>query len=469
MKKFTALLVVAAASMYFTGCGENGTNVTNGFADQKGSSSSTEKKGNADEEETGDYDKTVETADDLGKCTAKKDGKVYFVEEDEVAYTCKYDEDTEEGEWVKKEKKPSKPVADETVDSADDLGNCTSKKDGDIYYVEEDDEFFECDAEEGDWVPVKTEDKDKPSSSNSSSLPDKPSSSNSSTQTSSGSTPTPTSAESYASPVIPEQVSTVADLPTCTNNLDGTIIYVTSKNDYYYCALSEWHSLNAEIIEDPPTSSASSSTNDYVCGDMWCGPEGQEQVVTGLDAGANLSGWWWEYNDQGNGGGSYFSWPTSKGNEFSDESFVPIIEECDGLCGIVHLDNGILTYNFAGIGFNVSGDDSDEIANASSWGGICVVYSSEAPITVEMGLENETYYGSDLPKYTLVAGTNKVKDIPWSAFEQAGWLDEDGYPYPPITGTTAARELHSLKFKFTGVEGTYSFNIQSIGTYGSCK
>ena len=80
MKKFTALLVVAAASMYFTGCGENGTNVTNGFADQKGSSSSTEKKGNADEEETGDYDKTVETADDLGKCTAKKDGKVYFVQ-----------------------------------------------------------------------------------------------------------------------------------------------------------------------------------------------------------------------------------------------------------------------------------------------------------------------------------------------------------------------------------------------------
>ena len=103
MKKFTALLVVAAASMYFTGCGENGTNVTNGFADQKGSSSSTEKKGNADEEETGDYDETVEFLDELPNCTARKDGKVYFVEEDEVAYTCKYDEDTEEGEWVKKE------------------------------------------------------------------------------------------------------------------------------------------------------------------------------------------------------------------------------------------------------------------------------------------------------------------------------------------------------------------------------
>ena len=461
MKKFTALLVVAAASMYFTGCGENGTNVTNGFADQKGSSSSTEKKGNADEEETGDYDKTVETADDLGKCTAKKDGKVYFVEEDEVAYTCKYDEDTEEGEWVKKEKKPSKPVADETVDSDEDLPKCSSKKDGDIYYIEEDEVYVKCDAEEGDWVPVKTEDKDKPSSSNSSSLPDKPSSS-------SGSTPTPTSAESYAPPVIPEQVSTVADLPTCTNNLDGTYIYVASKNDYYYCALSEWHSLNAEI-EDPPTSSASSSTIDYVCGDMWCGPEGQEQVVTGVDNGDNLSGWWWEYNDQGNGGASFISWPTSKGNMFSDDSFEPIINNCGGMCGDVTLNNAGLGYNFAGIGFNISGEEDYETANVTSWGGICVVYSSDIPIIVEMGLENETYYGSDLPKYTLTVGTNKVKDIPWSAFEQAGWLDEDGYPYPSITGTTAARELHSLKFKFTGVEGTYSFNIQSIGTYGSCK
>ncbi len=458
MKKFTALLVVAAASMYFTGCGENGTNVTNGFADQKGSSSSTEKKGNADEEETGDYDETVEFFDELPKCTAKKDGKVYFVEEDEVAYTCKYDEDAEGGEWVKKEKKPSKPEADETVEFFDDLPNCTAKKDGKVYFVEDDEVAYTCkydeDEEEGDWVSVKTEDNDKPSSSNSSSLPDKPSSSNSIT---------PASAAS-----IPGAVVTLADLPTCTKSIEGAIIEVESEGDYYYCANLEWHSLNAEI-EDPPTSSASSSTKDYVCGDMWCGPEGQEQVITGLDAGANLSGWWWEYNDQGNGGGSYFSWPTSKGNEFSDESFEPIIEECDGLCGIVHLDNGILTYNFAGIGFNVSGEDSDEIANASSWGGICVVYSSEAPITVEMGLENETYYGSDLPKYTLLAGTNKVTDIPWSAFKQAGWRDENGDPYPSITGTTAAKELHSLKFKFTGDEGTYSFNIQSIGTYDSCK
>ena len=458
MKKFTALLVVAAASMYFTGCGENGTNVTNGFADQKGSSSSTEKKGNADEEETGDYDETVEFLDELPNCTARKDGKVYFVEEDEVAYTCKYDEDLKEGEWVKKEKKTSKPEADETVEFFDDLPNCTAKKDGKIYFVEDDEVAYTCkydeDEEEGDWVSVKTEDNDKPSSSNSSILPDKPSSSNSST---------PTSAAS-----IPGAVVTLADLPTCTKSIEGAIIEVESEGDYYYCANLEWHSLNAEI-EDPPTSSASSSTKDYVCGDMWCGPEGQEQVITGLDAGANLSGWWWEYNDQGNGGGSYFSWPTSKGNEFSDESFEPIIEECDGLCGIVHLDNGILTYNFAGIGFNVSGEDSDEIANASSWGGICVVYSSEAPITVEMGLEDETYYGSDLPKYTLIAGNNKIVDIDWSAFRQAGWLDEDGDPYPSITGTTAARVLHSLKFKFTGGEGTYSFNIQSIGTYGSCK
>lgn len=481
MKKFTALLVVAAASMYFTGCGENGTNVTNGFADQKGSSSSTEKKGNADEEETGDYDKTVETADDLGKCTAKKDGKVYFVEEDEVAYTCKYDEDTEEGEWVKKEKKPSKPVADETVDSDEDLPKCSSKTDGDIYYIEEDEVYVKCDAEEGDWVPVKTEDKDKPSSSNSSSLPDKPSSSDSSTQTSSGSTPTPTSAESYAPPVIPEQVSTVADLPTCTNNLDGTIIYVTSKNDYYYCALSEWHSVNAEI-EDPPTSSASSSTNDYVCGDMWCASNlsatsvDVDRVITEMDAGGGESGWWWEYDDRSNGGDSYFDWPVAKGNEFSDLSFEPVVRYCGGMCGNVVLDGTSLGYNYAGIGFNVAGSSdgssSAETANVSTlWDGLCLVYSTDGPAVIELGLTDarQEYFGADVPRYTLPKGNNKVVNISWSQFEQSGWLDEYGDPYPSISGVAAARELKDIKIKFTGADGVYSFNIMSIGTYGSCK
>ncbi len=468
MKKFTALLVVAAASMYFTGCGENGTNVTNGFADQKGSSSSTEKKGNADEEENGDYDETVEFLDDLPNCTARKDGKVYFVEEDEVAYTCKYDEDLKEGEWVKKEKKTSKPVADETVEFFDDLPNCTSRKDGDIYYIEEDEVYVKCDAEKGDWVPVKTEDKDKPSSSNSSSLPDKPSSSNSST-------PTPTSAESYASPVIPEQVSTVADLPTCTNNLDDTIIYVTSKADYYYCALSEWHSLNAEI-EDPPTSSASSSTNDYVCGDMWCGPKGEEQVITGLDAGAGESGWWWEYDDNAvsdeGRGNSQFGWYPGKGNEFSESSFLPIIEYNGGIAGTAYLDPGTRTSAYLGVGFNVAGGTTvsgDKVGvDATSWGGICIVYASTGPLTVLLGLTDseEAYYEYDLPVKHLTASTSqKVVNIPWSAFEQDGWAG--GYP---ISGTEAASQLGAIKFQFNSGESDYiTFNIQSIGTYGSCK
>ena len=515
MKKLTTLLVAAAAAMYFTGCGDAGTNASNGVLGNNTSSSSTgdktgDKTGDSDTEKKGDYDESVEFADELPKCTAKKDGKVYYVEEEKTAYTCNYDEDLKAGEWVKEKKKAKKPVADETIDSKDDLPNCTAKKDGDIYYIEDDDAYFTCDSEEGEWIEIDTDaeadpDTEKSSSSKGSSVDENlqvTSLSNLPTCKSSlefvtyyvlaededytcydglwwgmesGDTypeTEPSSSSNGGGEDLPEinTVSYLSSLPTCTSRIENTYYYVTSEDDYYTCYDGLWWGLNSgNTYPEIESSSSSTVISTAVCGDMWCGPNGDEQILTGVDAGDNKSGWWWEFNDQDNGGASYFSWPTYKGNEFSDESFEPIIDVCGGMCGDVTLDNGLLDYNWAGIGFNVSGEESYETANVSSWLGICVVYSSDAPISVEMGIEDEAYYGNDVPKFTLVAGTNKVKDILWSSFEQAGWVDEYGDPYPSITGTAAASALHSLKFKFSGTEGTYSFNIKSIGTYGSCQ
>ena len=384
MKKLTTLLIAAAAAMYFTGCGDTGTDSNNGIQGNNTSSSSTgDKTGDSDTDKKEDYDGTAESTDDLPKCNAKRNEKVYYVEDEDITYTCNYDEDLEEGEWVKSKKKAKKPVADETIESGDDLPKCNDKRDGDIYYIEEDDVYVSCDSDKGKWMVVDTDPDDNTDKSSSSTV-----------------------------------VSTIP------------------------------------------------------CGDLWCGYKASadgniDRVITGRDAGDETSGWWWEYNDQKSGGESYFSWPVSKGNKFSDESFEPIVRYCGGVCGTVTLDNGILDYNFAGIGFNVAGEDAN--ANVSAWGGICVVYTSEAPIIVEMGLENETFYGSDLPKYTLTKGANNVTNIQWGDFEQAGWLDAYGEPYPTITGSTAAKQIRSLKFKFSGTEGSYDFNIMSLGTYGSCR
>ena len=86
MKKFTTLLVATAAAMYFTGCGDAGVNANNGIMGKNTSSSSTDDKtgdktGDGDTEKDEDYDGTVEFAEDLPKCNAKKNEKVYYVEE----------------------------------------------------------------------------------------------------------------------------------------------------------------------------------------------------------------------------------------------------------------------------------------------------------------------------------------------------------------------------------------------------
>ena len=389
MKRLTTLLVATATAMYFTGCGSSGTDAGNG-----GSSSSSA----GDTEENENYDGTVESAEDLPKCNAKKAEKVYYVEDEDISYTCNYDEDQEVGDWVKNKKKAKKkPVADETVESYDDLDKCNAKKNEKVYYVEDEEVYYTCnydeDEDEGEWTEIDTDDGDDDGDDDD------------------------------------------------TDNTDKK-------------------------------SSSSTTITTASCGDMWCGfkpssTKDIDRVLTGRDAGDGTSGWWWEFNDQNSGGNSRFIWPAAKGNKYSETSFENIVRHCGGMCGDVVLDNGDLDYNFAGIGFNVAGEDVD--ANVSAWGGICVVYSSDAPIIVEMGLENSADYGEDVPKYKLAVGTNKVKNIQWGDFKQDGWVDEDGEPYPTITGANAAKSLRSLKFKFTGTEGTYEFNVMSIGTYGSCE
>ena len=68
-------------------------------------SESLEKSSNSSSKQEKEYDGEVEYADDLPKCTERKDGDVYYVEDEDITYTCTYDDDQEKGEWVKKKKR----------------------------------------------------------------------------------------------------------------------------------------------------------------------------------------------------------------------------------------------------------------------------------------------------------------------------------------------------------------------------
>lgn len=239
---------------------------------------------------------------------------------------------------------------------------------------------------------------------------------------------------------------------------DGTDVPYSSFDEYDWPSSSSSYSKSSSSISDVAS----------VCGDMWCGKDHIYQVYTwGLDAGKDNSGYWFDYTDMGDGGASRIEWPVDRGNEYSVEAFDPVIDECNGLCGKFILNRGTMTYDpFVGVGFNLAGTE-DDLADASAWGGICVVYTSEVPITIELGLgsDGDASVGYDVPSVTVPKSiTGDVRDYPWHEFEQGSWS-----VVGKITGEEASTRLVSLKFKFQNEDGMIgNFNIMSVGRYGSC-
>ena len=209
--------------------------------------------------------------------------------------------------------------------------------------------------------------------------------------------------------------------------------------------------------------------------ETWIGTDLAEQVNTGIGNETETSGYWFDYGDGNDGGKSSVTWPVEKGNEYSAESMAPIIEHCGGVCGTAVLDKGTLTYNpFVGIGFNVVGetsttDNTPAAGDASSWGGLCITYKSEAAPSLELGLGDEVDAtigyanpAASLPKSTV--GTSK--SLAWSDFKQPSWYKGD----TKMAGDAASKQLVAVKFKLQATAGSYEFNICAVGpaTGGTC-
>lgn len=204
--------------------------------------------------------------------------------------------------------------------------------------------------------------------------------------------------------------------------------------------------------------------------ETWMGNSSTYKIDTGFGDGSesDQSGYWYTYADDADGGLSKVTWPVKIGNDYSDEALDPVIEHCQGVCGTFTLSKGTLTYNpFVGIGFNLV-DGTQTPTDASSWGGVCIAYSSDAAATLEMGLGDagDAAIGFDNPFVSLPkSATGAVVNKSWADFKQNGWGSGK------ITGTEAATKLAAIKFKIQGKDGTTgSFNIMSVGAYnGGCQ
>ena len=207
--------------------------------------------------------------------------------------------------------------------------------------------------------------------------------------------------------------------------------------------------------------------------ETWFGDKSVYQVNTELGNSTKTYGYWFDYNDKDNKGQSKVTYPVAKGNDYSDDALDPVIESCKGVCGTAVINKGGSSYEgFVGIGINVVGEASEtdhtpQPGDASAWGGVCIAYSSDVGAKLELGLGDakDKDIGYDNPSVSLPKAESGIaKDFTWSEFKQQGW--ETG---KPIASEEAAKILVALKFKIQGPDGSYHFNIMSIGpNKGGC-
>ena len=211
----------------------------------------------------------------------------------------------------------------------------------------------------------------------------------------------------------------------------------------------------------------------------WHGSRDYE-IKTGYGDGNELSGVWYEYEDYRQNGGSAVRWPIDPPyDDFSEDSFdswrMLIIDSCKGICGkyllSMYEQDGIAP--FAGIGFHIAGvvydpeiqKSSLATVDATNMGGICVSYTSDTDMIIQMGFndDKDAEFGYALP-IVSVPGSKEVNTVyvKWSQFKQPSWYNGE----KKISGVEAAKSLAAIRFLMTGENGTEgNFNIMSIGPY----
>ena len=277
--------------------------------------------------------------------------------------------------------------------------------------------------------------------------------------------------ETVASPT-PFESSSSSDGVSASSS---SVVIASSSSDAAVTSSSE--ALSSSQIA-PSSSSAQqpvTKTKEAICGDMWCARRDLDsRVNTGFDAGSETSGYWFDESDtEFQTEGSTITWEGFDNRDctFADDCFADMIEQCGGICVTQTLIKRDQVSNlYAGIGFNVAGVDEQNkriATDISELEGLCVVYTSESPVTLEMHIDEASnkFLAPDFPYVTLPAATSPVmKEFTWKDFKQ------DGTSNMRISGEDAAKNLTSLMFTLKGSQDASNhFNIMSVGRYGTCR
>lgn len=186
-----------------------------------------------------------------------------------------------------------------------------------------------------------------------------------------------------------------------------------------------------------------------------------ETPETNVDDG----GFWFDYDDRKNDGGSSFvTYPVEK-NEY-DSYITPMIEEFN-MINITMTAGPDAEYPFVGFGFNLVNGAKDGYDIGTNWGsGVCITLANSAKLSMELEYigdgANTKYdeYAATIPAATVGRAVN----LAWADFEQAGWGTA-------VAQATVLSNTVAVKLKFAGTAGktlTNSVQITAFGTSGTC-
>ena len=216
-----------------------------------------------------------------------------------------------------------------------------------------------------------------------------------------------------------------------------------------------------ESSSSADVSSSSELLNLSVTGLTWAGDASEYTINTGIAEAE-----WYMFNDSAEGGLSTITWPVPLGNDYTNDSFDPVIDECGGVCGTFNLNQGSMDHKpYVGVGFNLAGRAASEV-DATAWGGICITYTSDVTVALLLGLSDEKEYaiGYDNPFVTLPKASAATEVCTaWEKFKQAGWGTGK------VTGDEAAAALVAVKFKIQADDSTTGkFSITGIRSIPCC-
>ena len=186
----------------------------------------------------------------------------------------------------------------------------------------------------------------------------------------------------------------------------------------------------------------------------WDGSTDTEgQVFTGSDEWT--AGYWYEYNDENDGGTSKLIYPSDVEENVWGNFFGPLVEAYGGVKAHVSLGEGY-DYPYVGIGFNIWSEDQEGV-DVTSWGGIVLEYESTSSFTLQIVTDNEKDLGYDNFKvYVPKSTTVREIEFPWSAFKQSGWGEE-------FDRDSALARIAAVRIQFEGTAGMQAdFRITKI-------